>query len=48
MTVAQAEKAHAGIKGSKLLIFDRCGHFPFAEKPEEFTKAVLEFTNTGK
>lgn len=43
ITPAHAEKAHTGIKASRLLLLDRCGHFPFAEQPAEFTKAVLDF-----
>ncbi len=31
------------IKGAKALILDHCGHMPEMEKPEEFTKAVLDF-----
>jgi len=42
-----AEIVHKGIAGSKLLILDKCGHFPFAEQPEAFTKAVLEFVQAA-
>lgn len=31
------------IKNSKLVIFDKCGHFPNIEKPVEFNKIVTEF-----
>ena len=29
--------------GSDLVVIDNCGHSPQVEKPEEFTKAALEF-----
>lgn len=38
-----AEIVHRGIKGSKLEIIEECGHFPFAEQPEQTTRAVLKF-----
>jgi 2-hydroxy-6-oxonona-2,4-dienedioate hydrolase len=31
------------IKNSKLVILDKCGHFPNIEKAEEFNKIVNEF-----
>lgn len=33
------------IPGSRLHIFDRCGHLPNIEKSEEFNRLVLEFLN---
>ena len=38
-----AYKIHQGIPGSKFLVFERSGHFPFYEEPEAFVKAVEEF-----
>ena len=35
-----AEPLHAGIRGSRLEIFEESGHFPFAEEPERFRAAV--------
>ena len=32
-----------GINGARLAILDGCGHMPEMEKPEEFTKLVLDF-----
>lgn len=32
-----------GIRGSKLVVLPRCDHFPHLERPEEFTKIVIEF-----
>ncbi len=39
----RAEKFHDGIAGSKLAVFDRCGHVPQLEKPDEFNRALLDF-----
>lgn len=38
-----AEGFHRSIAGSKLVWFDRCGHAPMIEKPEEFAGEVLQF-----
>jgi len=38
-----ARDLHKKIKGSKLVIFDKSGHFPFLDEPEKFRRAVLEF-----
>jgi pimeloyl-ACP methyl ester carboxylesterase len=40
-------RAHRLIKGSKLAVFDHCGHVPNMEKPEEFNKVLFKFL-TGK
>lgn len=41
--VERAEKFHAGIAGSKLVIFDQCGHVPQVEKSEQFNQTLLDF-----
>ena len=41
--VADAERFHKDIAGSKLVVFDQCGHAPNLEKPGEFNAAVLKF-----
>ena len=41
--VERAERFHTGIPGSKLVIFDQCGHVPQIEKSAEFNQALLEF-----
>lgn len=41
--VAHAHIAHRMIENSQLHIFDRCGHVPQIEKPEEFNQLVLDF-----
>ncbi len=33
------------IVGSRVVIFERSGHFPFLEEPEEFTRVVEQFLN---
>lgn len=38
-----ARDLHRRIKGSKLLMFDKSGHFPFLDEPEQFSRAVLGF-----
>jgi pimeloyl-ACP methyl ester carboxylesterase len=38
--LARAREIHAGIAGSRLYVFDDCGHLPAMEKPEE-TSALL-------
>ncbi len=38
-----ARELHKGIKGSKLVVFDKCGHFPFLDEPERFRKTVIGF-----
>ncbi len=37
---AQAARLHAGIPHSKLVVFERGGHFPFLEEPAAFFDAV--------
>jgi len=43
INVDRAEKFHTGIPGSKLVIFDQCGHVPQIEKSEQFNQALLDF-----
>lgn len=38
-----ARDLHKRIKGSKILVFDKSGHFPFLDEPEKFNSAVLGF-----
>jgi proline iminopeptidase len=38
-----AEELHALIKGSTLVYFDKCGHFPWIEQPDAFRRAIGEF-----
>lgn len=41
--VADAERFHKDIAGSKLIVFDQCGHVPNFEKASEFNAALLKF-----
>jgi pimeloyl-ACP methyl ester carboxylesterase len=41
--VSHAPIAIAKIPGARLEIFDRCGHMPQLERPDEFNRLVLEF-----
>ena len=38
-----AEDIHALIKSSTLVYLDKCGHFPWLEQPEAFSRAIQEF-----
>jgi pimeloyl-ACP methyl ester carboxylesterase len=40
---SDGEKFNRGIAGSKLIVFDKCGHVPQLEKAADFNKAVLAF-----
>lgn len=39
----QAQRAHAMIEGSKLVVMDRCGHLPHEEYPEIWLSQVKSF-----
>ncbi|OTA04389.1 alpha/beta hydrolase fold family protein [Trichoderma parareesei] len=41
-TPAQAMATQKGIRGSKLVIYDECGHFPWLEKEETF-RDIIDF-----
>ncbi len=40
---SRAEELHRGIRGSRLVALDDCGHWPHVEKRSEFVAAVKEF-----
>ncbi|OHU97650.1 hypothetical protein BKN37_21635 [Mycobacterium talmoniae] len=46
--VRHARLAHAAMPGSRLAIFDRCGHFPFHDDPDRFIDVVERFIDTTK
>ena len=41
--LADGERLHEEIPGSRLIVFLNCGHIPHEEYPEEFTKVVADF-----
>jgi len=45
--VAHAHIGHKMIAGSRLHIFDRCGHVPQIERAEEFNRLVVDFLKGG-
>jgi pimeloyl-ACP methyl ester carboxylesterase len=44
--VSHARLAQAAMPGSRLTIFDRCGHFPFHDDPERFIEVVERFIDS--
>jgi len=43
LPVSDGERFNKGIAGSRLVVFDNCGHVPQFEKAADFNKTVLEF-----
>jgi pimeloyl-ACP methyl ester carboxylesterase len=43
VALSEGERLNKDIANSKLVVFDRCGHFPQVEKAREFNAALLEF-----
>ena len=41
--LADGERLHEGIKGSRFIVFLNCGHLPHEEYPEAFTNVVIDF-----
>jgi len=41
--LADGERLHAAIPGSRLIVFLNCGHLPHEEYPEAFTNVVIDF-----
>jgi pimeloyl-ACP methyl ester carboxylesterase len=41
--LADGERLHEAIPGSRLIVFRECGHLPHEEYPETFVKLVLDF-----
>ncbi len=44
--VEQGYTTHAAIPGSRLEIFEGCGHFPQCEDPDRFAEVLTDFMNT--
>jgi pimeloyl-ACP methyl ester carboxylesterase len=45
-SMATADKLNAAIKGSRKVVFDKAGHYPFLEHADKFNSVVLEFLKT--
>ena len=45
--LSEGEQFNKDIAGSKLIVFDQCGHVPNFEKAGEFNAAVLKFLSEG-
>ena len=45
--LSEGEQFNKDIPGSKLIVFDQCGHVPNLEKAGEFNAAVLKFLSEG-
>ena len=43
ITPKQAQLAFGKIKGAQILLYEKCGHFPFVEQPELTANAILAF-----
>jgi len=41
--LADGKRLHDAIRGSRLIVFNNCGHLPHEEYPQSFTKLVAEF-----
>jgi proline iminopeptidase len=41
--VHRAQELHAGITGSRLVVLEDCGHWPFVERRQDFLAVVKEF-----
>jgi pimeloyl-ACP methyl ester carboxylesterase len=44
--VGHASAAHEAIPGSRLVIFERSGHFPHTEEPEHFVEVLVDFIDS--
>lgn len=40
---SQAKRMHESIPNSEIYIFEKCGHYPFFETPDEFIRVVSEW-----
>jgi pimeloyl-ACP methyl ester carboxylesterase len=47
VSLADGERLNKDIAGSKLVVFDQCGHIANLEKPAEFNAAVIKFLSAG-
>jgi len=47
-TVAAADRLHEAIAGSRRVLIDRAGHYPFLEQPEAFNRHLREFLTSTR
>ncbi len=47
LVVDNAKRLHKRLKRSKLNVFEKCGHFSYQDKPDEFADMVLTWVNEG-
>jgi pimeloyl-ACP methyl ester carboxylesterase len=40
---SQSERIRRGVRNADLVVFERCGHHPYAEQPEAFVAAVRDW-----
>ena len=45
--LAVGERLHREIAGSRLVVFDRCGHIPHEERPDDARRTVLAFLDSS-
>ena len=45
--LADGERLHEAIPGSRLIVFPECGHLPHEEYPETFVNVVIDFCKSG-
>ncbi len=43
-----SEQLEDGIRGSRLVVFEQSGHYPFLEEPDRFWESVGEFLGAGR
>lgn len=46
-TPTQGLATKGGIKGSKLVVLEKCGHFPWMEKKEQTLDEITQFFEKG-
>lgn len=46
-TLASQDRLAAAIRGSRKVVIDKAGHYPFLEHPAEFNRAVTEFLKSS-
>ncbi|HET6417714.1 MAG TPA: alpha/beta hydrolase [Polyangiales bacterium] len=47
LLVDNAHRLHERLPRSRLQVFERCGHFSYQDKPEEFAQMILDWVGGG-